>query len=185
MTPGGFPVVLGGYERAAVDEFLARVDGTLGRGPLLGPPVDAAQLRDVRFGTALRGYRRADVDRALDEARAALDGRPGTTPRDPPPPDAVGGVGPDVAGIADEAMAHHVREVAFSTTRIQPGYDEEEVDAFLDRLEGALLGRAPWLMPEDIRAMKFTTTRLRPGYDEKEVDAFLEEMARQVARQRD
>ena len=31
-----------------------------------------------------------------------------------------------------------VRNKQFSTTRLRPGYDEEEVDAFLDEVEAAL-----------------------------------------------
>src|SRR5260370_7084394 len=31
-----------------------------------------------------------------------------------------------------------VRNKQFSTTRLRPGYDEEEVDAFLDEVEGEL-----------------------------------------------
>lgn len=178
--PDGFSMVFGGYDRVAVDKFFARVNGTLGHGPLLGPPVDAAQLRDVRFRTALRGYRHADVDRALDEARVALEGRPEATPRDPVPPEAAGAV----AG-ADAELARRVREVAFSITRLDPGYDEQSVDNFLDRAEAALRGQALPLTPEEIRAVSFDTTILRPGYNQEEVDAFLEELERHAGRPRD
>ena len=63
----------------------------------------------------------------------------------------------------------------FSTTRLRPGYDMEQVDGFLDAVRDTFLGaRQPPLTAEEIRAKQFATTRLRPGYDEQEVDAFLE-----------
>ena len=64
----------------------------------------------------------------------------------------------------------------FSTTRVRPGYDMKQVDAFLDAVHDTLSGvRQPPLTAEEIRNKQFATTRLRPGYHEKEVDAFLEE----------
>jgi len=64
----------------------------------------------------------------------------------------------------------------FSTTRLRPGYDMEQVDAFLDAVRDTLLGvRQPPLTADEIRDKRFATTRLRPGYDEQEVDAFLGE----------
>ena len=95
-----------------------------------------------------------------------------------------------------------VRNAQFTTTRLRPGYDMADVDAFLDRLghvlesltadnialqemvdrvrAGALWpGRIPPpvrdLTPDDVRHIAFKTTRLRPGYDEQEVDAVLDD----------
>src|SRR5215469_18017478 len=60
--------------------------------------------------------------------------------------------------------------------RCAPGYDMEQVDAFLDAIRDTFSGvRQPPLTAEDIRTKKFATTRLRPGYDQEEVDAFLDE----------
>jgi len=59
---------------------------------------------------------------------------------------------------------------------LRPGYDIEEVDAFLGAIRDTFLGkREPSLTPDEIRDKQFSTTRLRPGYDEEEVDAFLDE----------
>ena len=64
----------------------------------------------------------------------------------------------------------------FSTTRLRPGYDMEEVDAFAIAIRDTFLGiREPSLTPDEIRNKQFSITRLRPGYDEEEVDAFLDE----------
>jgi len=92
--------------------------------------------------------------------------------------------------------------VQFTTTRLRPGYDMADVDAFLDRLGHVLesltadnialqemLDRVRAgalrpdhipppvrdLTPDDVRRMVFKTTRLRPGYDEQEVDSALDD----------
>src|SRR5215467_2843253 len=65
----------------------------------------------------------------------------------------------------------------FSTTRLRPGYDMEQVDAFLEAVRDTFLGvRHPPLTADEVRAKQFAVTRLRPGYDEQEVDAFLEDV---------
>ncbi len=72
----------------------------------------------------------------------------------------------------------------FSTTRLRPGYDMEEVDAFADAIRDTFLGiREPPLRPDEIRTKQFSTTRLRPGYDEEEVDAFLDAAESRLAAQ--
>ncbi len=70
----------------------------------------------------------------------------------------------------------------FSTTRLRPGYDIEDVDVFLEAIRQTFLGmRKPSLTPEEIRKKQFSTTRLRPGYDEEEVDAFLDAVELRLA----
>jgi DivIVA domain-containing protein len=72
----------------------------------------------------------------------------------------------------------------FSTTRLRPGYDREEVDAFLTSIRDAFLGQGePSLTPDEIRDKRFSTTRLRPGYDGEEVDAFLDDAGLRLAAQ--
>ena len=56
----------------------------------------------------------------------------------------------------------------FSTTRLRPGYDQEEVDAFLIEIRDSFLGvRQPSLTSGEIRVKQFSTTPaaawLRPG----------------------
>jgi DivIVA domain-containing protein len=62
-----------GYDRRQVDELLARVAGTLGRGPAVSPPVTAAEVRAARFGKKMRGYAPREVDQALGAAVAELE----------------------------------------------------------------------------------------------------------------
>src|SRR5215470_16221783 len=87
-----------------------------------------------------------------------------------PPSLGAGGPGTSPAGAPSGSAR-------FSTTRLRPGYDMEQVDAFLDAVRDTFLGaRHPPLTAEEIRDKQFVTTRLRPGYDEEEVDAFLEDV---------
>jgi DivIVA domain-containing protein len=72
----------------------------------------------------------------------------------------------------------------FSTTRLRPGYDIGEVDAYLEAIRQTFLGiREPSLAADEIRNKKFSTTRLQPGYDEEEVDAFLDAVELRLAAQ--
>lgn len=84
---------------------------------------------------------------------------------------------------SDSALfAERVRATRFSATRLRPGYDMEDVDAFLEAIRDTFLGiREPSLTPGEIRTKRFSTTRLRPGYDEEEVDAFLDEAELRLA----
>ena len=80
------------------------------------------------------------------------------------------------AEVDGAILAEWVEARKFSTTRLRPGYDQEEVDAFLDAIRDSFLGaREPSLSPAEVRNKQFSTTRLRPGYDYEDVDAFLEE----------
>jgi DivIVA domain-containing protein len=65
------------------------------------------------------------------------------------------------------------------TTRFtRPGYEEENVDRFLDAVQATFLGlRSTPVTADEVRSAEFPTTRLRPGYDVREVDAFLDEVA--------
>jgi DivIVA domain-containing protein len=78
------------------------------------------------------------------------------------------------------ALNERIRTARFSTTRLQPGYDEQEVDKFLDKLV-ADLGKGARLDRAAVRDVTFSTTRLRPGYTEQEVDDFLDEVTAQAA----
>ena len=73
-------------------------------------------------------------------------------------------------------LIERIKTVTFSTTRLSPGYDEEEVDVFLDKLVAAL-SRNGQLDRSELRDLRFSRTRMRPGYVSTDVDAFLEEVA--------
>ena len=73
-------------------------------------------------------------------------------------------------------MIERIKNVRFGTTRLARGYDEEEVDTFLDKLVAAL-NQDGQLDRSHLRDARFSTTRLRPGYAMPDVDTFLDEVA--------
>jgi DivIVA domain-containing protein len=79
-----------------------------------------------------------------------------------------------------KTLIERIRTATFSTVRLKPGYDEESVDKFLDRLV-ADLGDDGRLDPAAVRDVKFPQTRLRPGYVEEDVDAFLDKVIARAA----
>jgi DivIVA domain-containing protein len=87
------------------------------------------------------------------------------------------GLGPAITLDArSTGLIERIKTVRFSTTRLSPGYDEEEVDVFLDKLV-ATLSQAGQLDRSELRDVRFSMTRMRPGYVMPDVDAFLEEVA--------
>ncbi|WP_422116966.1 DivIVA domain-containing protein [Brachybacterium sp. UNK5269] len=64
--------------------------------------------------------------------------------------------------------------IRFSTTRFGEGYVMDEVDAFLDRCEQALLHRDGSLTAQEALGQRFTVTRFQEGYSMQEVDDFLD-----------
>jgi DivIVA domain-containing protein len=90
---------------------------------------------------------------------------------------------PRSAGSARaEELAEWIDRKRFSTIRLRPGYDEEEVDLLLDGIRDTFLGaRQPPVTPDEVANARFTTTRLRPGYVDTEVDAFLHEVRGKLA----
>jgi DivIVA domain-containing protein len=84
----------------------------------------------------------------------------------------------DAQPLSDPLLtADDVNNRQFKTVRLTEGYDEDEVDEFLDLVALALTdpeGAPVRLRAEDVRNTRFGTTRLREGYDVEEVDSFLD-----------
>ncbi|HEX4093127.1 MAG TPA: DivIVA domain-containing protein [Trebonia sp.] len=78
-------------------------------------------------------------------------------------------------------LIERVRNAKFRTTRLPPGYDDAEVDNFLDRIVG-ILSESGLPDPDELRSAQFTTRRLRPGYLKQDVDGLLAEIAEVVTR---
>lgn len=79
-----------------------------------------------------------------------------------------------------------VLNLTFTQTQFRRGYDEREVDDFLDEVVAALRhhesGAGPARLTADaVRARRFTQTQLRRGYEEQEVDEVLERVAATLA----
>jgi DivIVA domain-containing protein len=97
----------------------------------------------------------------------------GPGPAETPDPDPV--IAPDsIAGLIER-----IKNVKFHTVRLTPGYDEEEVDNFLDELV-AILSHGGQLYRSRLSNARFSTTRIRPGYAVPDVDAFLDEVAQDI-----
>ncbi|ANZ36419.1 hypothetical protein BBK82_10450 [Lentzea guizhouensis] len=91
----------------------------------------------------------------------------------PPPPQTVPEQG---------LTAKDIRNVAFHRPpRGRRGYQESQVDAFLDRIEATLMGQDN-LTGKDVRDIRFSRPLIgRRGYDETEVDAFLAQVEQQLS----
>jgi DivIVA domain-containing protein len=86
------------------------------------------------------------------------------------------GPGPAIALDASTmGLIERIKNVRFGTTRLAPGYDEEEVDTFLDKLVTAL-NQDGQVDRSELREVRFSRTRLRPGYAMPDVDTFLDEV---------
>jgi DivIVA domain-containing protein len=178
---------LRGYDRRAVDAFLARCAATLGAraaefpelsryarpdGPV--PPLDAGDVRDARFDVVLRGYDEGQVDALLERVAAALPDERSRPAWEHPP--------------AEPAETTGTRLALRRTVR---GYDTEEVEAFLARCAhslGASVDRVPELMPllarprtgDPLRARDVEVVQFHVrgrGYDIEQVDALLDRIA--------
>lgn len=126
----------------------------------------AAETADAQFCVRCGAPAVHQLSMEADPGAQVTSSSDATAEQQPPP-------GPASDSEAGGAMlAGWVEARRFSTTRLRPGYDQEEVDAFLTEIRDSFLGvRQPSLTSDEIRGMGFSTTRLRPGYDEEEVDA--------------
>ncbi|MFC9085027.1 DivIVA domain-containing protein [Nocardiopsis dassonvillei] len=203
-----------GYNEEDVDALLDRIEATLVAlegGPSTGALITADEVRNSRFRTTRLspGYREDEVDDFLDVVVADLAGRGLGRARDqsPPRPGAAGASarprhqrpGPDTSPDAPRRQEgpprpprrsgmtpRDVREKQFATTRLTTGYNEQEVDDFLDRAEFTLdvlqQGRPDQatLTAAEVERVQFSTTRARPGYDPAQVDHFLDVLAEEL-----
>ncbi len=131
----------------------------------------------------------ADLERQLAEPRGAGDpgANRGSQQRGvfTPPPQAGSPrpTGGSALTTGEYLTSEQVRNVAFSKPPLgKRGYNEAEVDMFLDLVEAALRDpTARILTPERVRAIGFSKPRLgKRGYNEAEVDAFLDRVEAQV-----
>ncbi|WP_323096320.1 DivIVA domain-containing protein [Intrasporangium sp. YIM S08009] len=68
-------------------------------------------------------------------------------------------------------LADELRRARFRTTQMRPGYDEREVDDFLERVVARLRSDEPaGAVAASVDGARFTTTSFRRGYDMVDVD---------------
>jgi len=82
-------------------------------------------------------------------------------------------------GAEAVALIQRIKNATFSTTRLSPGYDEQEVDIFLHKLI-TVLSENGRLDPGLVRNAHFSTTRIRPGYAIQDVGDFLDDIERVI-----
>ncbi|WP_308198971.1 DivIVA domain-containing protein [Saccharothrix sp. S26] len=170
-----------GYHEGEIDAFLDRIENTLaGRDDLT-----AREVQDFEFSYAPPGqigYDEDDVDTFLDLVVVTLERMPAPpssfapTPAPPAPP-----VRPRPGPGTRPLTARDVRTAAFGKPpRGRRGYQESQVDKFLDRIENTLLGQDD-LTAREVREVRFSRPMFgRRGYDETEVDAFLARVEKQL-----
>ncbi len=153
---------LPGYRISDVDSFLDGVLAAL-RG---GEPPSPSNVRAVTFPlTRWRsGYAQRDVDRLVGEL-AQLVRRPGSDADVP---------------LAVRQLVDRIGNSRFATTR-WGGYDEEEVDRFLDRVIHSLMLGERGTLEQLAGEARFATSRIRPGYVMTDVDSLLASVEQALA----
>jgi DivIVA domain-containing protein len=110
------------------------------------------------------GYSPRDVDRLIGELAQLVR---------------VPGSGADVTPAVRE-LVDRIRNCRFGTTH-RGGYDEKEVDQFLDRIIRGLIQGERGTLRELAGEAQFTTVKLRPGYVMADVDSLLASVERTLA----
>ncbi|HEX4811623.1 MAG TPA: DivIVA domain-containing protein [Nonomuraea sp.] len=173
MSLNRFPRVMGmrsGYDPAEVDALIGRIESTLGRGPHTLEPVTPDEVRSATFRAKRGGYHETAVDFALEAFVVALE----TQAKRPVRLALAEPTGDMLREEWFETQAARVERVAFRAGRMGTGYDEDEVDAFLDRIVATLRGTTDYpVTAADVRAVKFSTVLFRSGYLIADVDSFL------------
>ncbi|MFG3442666.1 DivIVA domain-containing protein [Nonomuraea sp. NPDC047897] len=168
-----FPRVMGmrsGYDPAEVDALIGRIEATLGRGTRDLEPVTADEVRNATFSARRGGYHETAVDFALEAFVVALETK-ATAPVRLAMAEPTGDM---LREEWFETQAARVERVAFRPGRMGTGYNEDEVDAFLDRIVATLRGTTEYpVSAKEVREAKFSTVLLRSGYLIADVDAFL------------
>ncbi|MDA0636264.1 DivIVA domain-containing protein [Nonomuraea sp. MCN248] len=163
-----------GYDPVQVDALIERIEATLGRGALDLEPVTADEVRSATFASRRRGYQETAVDFALEAFVVALE----TMAKRPVRLALAEPTGELLREEWFESQAGRVEKVVFRPGRLGTGYDEDEVDAFLDRIVATLRGTTGRpVTAEEVREVKFATVVFRPGYLITDVDAFLSGIA--------
>lgn len=168
-----FPRVMGmrsGYDPVEVDGLISRIEATLGRGPHDAQQVTADQVRHATFTPKRGGYNETAVDFALEAFVVALE----TRLKAPVRMAMVEPTGEMLREEWFETQAARVERVAFRPGRMGTGYNEDAVDAFLDRIVATLRGTTDHAVSvNEVREVRFPTVMFKPGYLIADVDSFL------------
>lgn len=172
-----FPRVMGmrsGYDPAEVDALIGRIESTLGRGSHTMEPVTADEVRGATFRAKRGGYQETAVDYALEAFVVALE----TQAKRPVRLAMAEPTGEMLREEWFETQAARVERVAFRPGRMGTGYNEDEIDAFLDRIVATLRGTTDYpVTAKEVREATFSTVMFRSGYLIADVDSFLADIA--------
>ncbi|HEU5269668.1 MAG TPA: DivIVA domain-containing protein [Jatrophihabitans sp.] len=160
-----------GYDSRDVDEFMARVAATLdGHGSLTADEVDKVVFRMA--GLRDRGYRQDEVDAMLDVVASILRRRAG------------GGADSPAAGSqnTEPLSGYQIRQTVLPKSPIGTrGYDERQVEEFMERAAHALDGAG--LPLAEVQGVNFDRAPgLRRGYRVDAVDALLARITAELRR---
>lgn len=74
--------------------------------------------------------------------------------------------------------AQDVLTAKFRAAKFRWGYDQNEVDDYLDAVVAAFKGTGPHIGAHEVRTKEFRRTRFREGYAADDVDALMDAIAR-------
>ena len=180
-----------GYEQGAVDAFLDRVITTLqawetgtatSTAGAAATPAELLTFHDVMdakfVATKFEGYEQSEVDAFLDRVITTLQ----AWDLDSAQP----------AGTSQAALtSHDVLNTKFSIAKFFGGYEQDEIDEFLDEVTETLRAwekrttadpsqpAAPGMLTSgDVLNKKFSVGKFFGGYEQDEIDEFLDTIMR-------
>jgi DivIVA domain-containing protein len=144
-----------------VDSFLEEVLAAVRRGE--PPRPDDVRAVTFRLTSWRTGYAKRDVDRLIGELAQLV--APSASQEVP---------------LAVRKLVDRIRTSRFGTTR-RGGYEEEEVDEFLDRITDSLVRGERGTLSLLAGEARFGTVRMRPGYVIADVDSLLASVEQALA----
>ncbi|WP_375384119.1 DivIVA domain-containing protein [uncultured Microbacterium sp.] len=176
-APAPFPLATGrtkGYERRAVDDFLARARSAFEADSFDaggGPALTAADVRSVAFPLARRGYLIAAVDAALSRIEDAFAAQEREQALEVAGAREWVGRTRETAQVVLDRLARRRGRRFQRVSALRYGYRIDEVDLVTDKL-ARYLETGDSVTVEQVRAVAFRMQR--GGYREVQVDAVLD-----------
>lgn len=170
-APASFPEAHGrekGYEKQAVDDFLARARTAFEVG---GEPMTAADVRQVAFPLVRHGYSIASVDAALGRIEDAFAARERESVLSRGGVRAWVGQTRETAQVVLDRLSRPRGKRFRRVSSLRYGYRIDEVDLVSDKIS-RYLETGESVSVEQVRSVAFRMQR--GGYNEAQVDAVLD-----------
>lgn len=174
-----FPAAQGrerGYDRAEVEDFLARARATF-EGTARSDALTADDVREAGFSLVRNGFRVADVDAALGRIEEAFAARERERAIDAAGPSQWVGAAKEEAQVILDRLTRPERERFSRVGWTSYGYRPADVDRAADRIVAFLQHGDP-LDADQVRQAAFRL--VRRGYREEQVDAVLDAVVRVI-----